>query len=437
MLGGSFWIAFLRNFISIVLMLSFSLMLDRPKFAMKKTIVCYVIFGVALNIAYSCWYLFAYGSFVRFAAFSALPAVGIFCCLMSSEALYLSLYKMALAFYLFSVCVFCGVDVARWWFDGNLWVDLLVRIICCVVILSFTWFKFRKQFLSGVDFLIQEMDLFSGVALFVSVVLGAIMAYWPNLQGFSIFNMVRAFLILFMAGTLQYAILHLYIHLGQEHYYQAEKELLEINEQLLHRQMEMMRESEKEAARIRHDVRHHTLLIKEYVQKGEFEELMDYLDQYGEDVESWKARDVCRNRAVNSILTAYARKAEIQNIDTHMDVKLSEGLAIRDVDWIAILANMFENAIHGCAASGARERSIRIFIAQKKNKVIIQCSNTSGPVSFDKGLPQSSDGDGLGVFSIRKAASRYNGETDFSVEEGQFITRILLNLSVPSQGKDL
>lgn len=282
MLGGSFWIAFLRNAISTVLMLSFFLMLDRPKFSMKKTAWCYIIFGVSMIITYSAWYLAADSSFVRFAALSALPVIGVFCSIMSSEVLYLSLYKMALTFYLFSVCTFCGVDVARWWFEGNLWVDILVRFVCFVLILIFTWFKFRKQFLSGVDFLLQEMDLFSAAALFVSVMLGAIMAYWPNLQGFSVFNMVRAFLILFMAGTLQYAILHLYIHLGQEHYYQAEKELLEVNEQLLHQQMDLMRESEIEAARIRHDVRHHVLLIREYVQNMEFDQLLVYLTQYDE-----------------------------------------------------------------------------------------------------------------------------------------------------------
>ena len=159
------------------------------------------------------------------------------------------------------------------------------------------------------DFLLQEMDLFSVATLFVSVMLGAIMAYWPNLQGFSVFNMVRAFLFLFMSGTLQYAILHLYIHLGQEHYYQAEKELLEVNKQLLYQQMDLMKESEMDAARIRHDVRHHTLLIREYVQKGEYDQLLAYLTQYDEDVEKWKVKDVSRNRAVNSILSAYAKKA--------------------------------------------------------------------------------------------------------------------------------
>lgn len=429
MLGGSFWVAFLRNTISTVLMLAFFLMMDRPRFCIKKTVWYYTIFGIFMITVYSVWYLTANSSFVRFAALSTIPVIGVFCSIMSREVVYLSLYKIALAFYLFSVCTFCGVDAARWWFDGNLWVDVFVRFVCLVLILVFTWFKLRRQFLNSVDFLLQEMDLFSVATLFVSVMLGAIMAYWPNLQGFSVFNMVRAFLFLFMSGTLQYAILHLYIHLGQEHYYQAEKELLEVNKQLLYQQMDLMKESEMDAARIRHDVRHHTLLIREYVQKGEYDQLLAYLTQYDEDVEKWKVKDVSRNRAVNSILSAYAKKARGQNIQVTMKVKLAENLPIRDTDWIAILANMFENAIHGCAASEREQQKIDIYIAQKKNKVMIQCRNTSSvEIVFRKGLPQSDKGGGMGVFSIIKAASRYEGETDFSVQDGMFITRILLNL---------
>ena len=140
MLGGSFWVAFLRNAISTGLMLSFFLMLDRPRFSMKKTVWCYMIFGISVITVYSVWYLAANSSFVRFAALSTIPAIGVFCSIMSSEVLYLSLYKMALTFYLFSVCTFCGVDVARWWFGGNLWIDILVRFACLVLILVFTRF---------------------------------------------------------------------------------------------------------------------------------------------------------------------------------------------------------------------------------------------------------------------------------------------------------
>ena len=430
MLGGSFWVAFFRNTISAGLMLAFFLMLDRPRFSRKVTLWCYAVFGFLLITFYSLWYLYANDSFVRYAAMSTLLVIGAFCGLMSGEVFYLSLYKIALAFYLFSVCTFCGVDVARWMFDGNLWVDILVRTICAALILVFTWKKFRRQFLGGVDFLIEEMDACSVVTLFVSVMLGAIIAYWPNLQGFSIFNMVRAFLILFMAGVLQFIILYLYIHLGQEHYYQAEKELLEVNEQLLRRQMDLMRESQQEMVRHRHDMRHHMLLIRQYAQKGETKGLLAYLDQYDEEVENSRIKEICSNQTVNSILSAYACKAVNQNIHVQMEVNLPHELPVRDTDWVAILANVFENAIHGCINSGKKEQEIRMYIAKKGHKISIRCTNTSsGRTVFQKGLPKSETGGGIGVSSILKTAARYDGETDFSDQDGMFLVRILLNLT--------
>ena len=158
MLGGSFWVAILRNGMSITLMLSFFLMLDRPRFSMKKTICCYAVFGLFLLFGFSVWYLLDYESFVKIAPLTSFPVIGIFCSLMSGEIIYISLYKMAATFYLFSVGTFLGVDVARWWFQDNLWVDILVRFLCYSAMLIFTWKRFRKEFLEGVDFLIEEMD---------------------------------------------------------------------------------------------------------------------------------------------------------------------------------------------------------------------------------------------------------------------------------------
>ena len=46
MLGGSFGVAMLRNGMSVVLMLSFFLMLDRPRLPIKKAVFSYVVFGM-------------------------------------------------------------------------------------------------------------------------------------------------------------------------------------------------------------------------------------------------------------------------------------------------------------------------------------------------------------------------------------------------------
>lgn len=45
MLGGSFWIALLRNAMGAVMIMGIFLLLDRPRFPMKKMVLYYGLFG--------------------------------------------------------------------------------------------------------------------------------------------------------------------------------------------------------------------------------------------------------------------------------------------------------------------------------------------------------------------------------------------------------
>ena len=132
MLGGSFWIAVLRNSIGAGLMMTVFLLLDHPRLSMK--IWYYAIFGLLVVLVFSFWYWLDSGSFVRFAGMLSIPVVGSFCVAMSRDTLYLSLYKLALGFYLLSVIVFCGIDAARICFAGNLWADIIIRFLLMTII---------------------------------------------------------------------------------------------------------------------------------------------------------------------------------------------------------------------------------------------------------------------------------------------------------------
>ena len=133
MLGGSFLVSFLRNGIGAGLMMTVFLLLDHPKLPMKKAIWCYTAYGAVVSTAFGVWYVVNSESYIRFSGISAIFACGIFCTLMSDETIYLSLYRVALGFYLLSVTVFCGVDTARMWFAGNMWVDIGMRLLLTAV----------------------------------------------------------------------------------------------------------------------------------------------------------------------------------------------------------------------------------------------------------------------------------------------------------------
>jgi hypothetical protein len=429
MLGGSFWIALLRNGMGGAMMMAVFLMLDRPRISMKKAIISYFVFWLAAILGFSIWYHFSRDVYIRFAGLLSLPVIGVFCCIMSGDSLYLSLYKISLSFYLLSLCVFLGIDISRWWFGESMWVDILIRVVLIVAILFFLQRRFRKCFFENLEFLRAEMDLFSIITLVVCFIIAAFIAYWPADRAFSVLNVIRIFVIMFMAGVIQYLIFHLYIHLGREHCYEAEKQLLEMNEQLLRRQLELGKQAEEEAARIRHDVRHHCLLIREYVKAKDEAGLLEYLKQYGEDVESNRPEAVCSNKAVNGILSVYGGYARNRGIRVEMKVEAQQNLPIRDIDLVAILANIFENAIHGCMDSREGDLYIHLSVVYKGHKLVIQCQNTCAEdACLYKGLPKGKKKDSLGVNSIVKTAERYKGETDFSIKNKSFYIRVLLNI---------
>ena len=59
MLGGSFWIALLRNGMGGAMMMAVFLMLDRPRISMKKAIISYFVFWLAAILGFSIWYHFS------------------------------------------------------------------------------------------------------------------------------------------------------------------------------------------------------------------------------------------------------------------------------------------------------------------------------------------------------------------------------------------
>lgn len=410
-------------------MMSVFLLLDRPRLSMKKTICCYILFALAATFTFSLWYLYSFDYFVRFSGMLSIPVVGIFCILLSRDTIYLSLYKLTLGFYLLSLTVFCGVDLARICFADNLWADFFIRLVMEVIMIYIIACKVRKNFLEGIDYLWEEMDWFSTVTVLLSIFISALVAFWPGRYAFSMFHVVRTIILFFMAGIIQYMVYQLYLHRGRERRFQVQKELLEMNEQLLHRQLELMQESKEETARIRHDLRHHCLLIEEYICHQELDKLSAYVKQYREDVESLPTESICGNETINSIMSVYMRWAREKGIKVKTYINITGSIAVRDIDLVAVLANVFENAIHGCQASGKPDPEIHLSLIRKKRKMVFQCRNTcQADIKLPGGIPQSETGRGIGISSVLKIVSYYNGEAEFSVEDGQFTVKILLNI---------
>lgn len=384
MLGGSFWIACLRNGMGAALLMSVFLLLDRPRFRMGKTIKYYAAFWAAVVLAFSAWYLSDSNVFIRFAGILAIPILGLFCIFMSADFLYLSIYKLALGFYLLSVTVFIGVDCSRLWFSGSLWADIVLRLFIDAAIL-FCLAKFvRPRFLKGREFLCQAMDLPSAVTLVVIVMIASIGAFWPDGHALSLGRIMRIAALLIMAGIIQWMAFRMYLYRGREYYSRTEKELLEMNDWLLRRQLEQIRQTKQ-----------------------------------GREVQ------ICGNAAINGLLLGFERYAREKKIQVTMCINIVDDFLACEVDVAAILAGIFENALRECIRSRVSLPGINLLVMQNKKKVMIQCESTcSNRRRVKVSAPEWEEGAG----GVQKIVSYYNGEVEFSSKNGVFVSKVLLNI---------
>ena len=205
---------------------------------------------------------------------------------------------------------------------------------------------------------------------------------------------------------------------------EARDELVRQNVEYLMSYMENARKTEQENRRIRHDLRHHDERIAAMAQEGNTEGILAYLGQNKEASESFPAW--CPNVTVNGVLSSYAGKAKEAGVEYIVQADTPAQSPVADVDLVAILANLLENALNACVArksSGPIEAHIR----NVGNKTVIAVSNPCGPeLKLEDGLPAAR---GIGIDSVVSSSARYQGEINYQVEDGVCTACVILNPS--------
>ncbi len=204
---------------------------------------------------------------------------------------------------------------------------------------------------------------------------------------------------------------------------EARDELGKQKVEYLYAYLEKVRKSEEENRRLRHDMRHHDERIAAMAREGDTEGILRYLGHERKQVESFTVW--CPNVTVNSILSSFADKAKEAGVEYTAQADTPEKSEIADVDFVAVLANLLENALKACIeikSSGP----VRTNIRRVDKKLVIAVSNPcSAELKLENGLPAERS---IGIDSILHAALRYQGEVNYSVRENVCTACVILNL---------
>ncbi|MBO5473876.1 MAG: sensor histidine kinase [Lachnospiraceae bacterium] len=207
---------------------------------------------------------------------------------------------------------------------------------------------------------------------------------------------------------------------------ETEAELVRQNAEYLSARLSVMQNAEDANRRMRHDVRHHLEAIGEYAKEGNISAILSYIEEYGVEISETAVRQYSVNGVLNSIFSAYGGKAAEHQIDYSVKCNAPEKLSIRDIDLIALLGNLLENALHGCQNSGKEDTCIDIHIRLQGSTLIILCENTcTDDLKLSGNLPE---GKSIGISSILSVCRKYDGSLDYSLQDGKCSACAFLNL---------
>lgn len=206
----------------------------------------------------------------------------------------------------------------------------------------------------------------------------------------------------------------------------AEAALVRQNAEYLSNRLSVLQRAEEANRRLRHDMRHHIETIAEYAKTGDTSAILAYIGEYSTEISEAAVKSYSENRTVNSILSAYADKANERGTSFSMWCNAPKELKIREIDLIALLGNLLENALHGCLESGKEKPCIEIYIRVQSNRLIIVCNNTcSDKLKLSGSLPA---GKSIGISSILSVCQKYDGNLDYKIENNVCSACAVLNL---------
>ena len=193
--------------------------------------------------------------------------------------------------------------------------------------------------------------------------------------------------------------------------------------------LEEVRSIHKEMRGYKHDFHNHLQTLKGYIEAGESERALKYIEELDYGVMNTDTLLKTGNVSVDIILSAKIAKAKSKGINVTVKANLPDNLNITDVELSIVIGNLLDNAIEACTASTDKEPFIRVYLVMKSNMLYFSMLNSSGDKLKKDGSLFNSKKGGFHGFGLRRAESiieKHGGWIKYNSEDGAFSSEFLV-----------
>jgi sensor histidine kinase regulating citrate/malate metabolism len=199
---------------------------------------------------------------------------------------------------------------------------------------------------------------------------------------------------------------------------------------------EHIREKEKTVQEFRkaeHDFKYKLVCLKDYAQRGAYEELNRYIDSLLEikSTGSFSYVDT-DNPLIDTLLNFKYELARQHNITFNIEAEVPNRLPFDDTDLCIILGNSIDNAIEANDYVSEELRFIKLTMKYENGNLIIIMENAfDGNIIKDRhghiiSRKEDKNNHGIGLNSIKHSLDKYNGYMDIKLEYNVYILKLIM-----------
>lgn len=318
--------------------------------------------------------------------------------------------------------------------QGFIRIVILVLTKVLYFLLTFVFYKWYKHNLKHADFRLNNFEWFSMLLLSaISFAIG-LYIFQTNINQFKPIVITVSSLAALAINAL---VLHCLLRSAQNRYKAEEIKFYQLENQAMKTNLDNYIKQEAEISKIKHDMENVALTTTTLLQEHDYAKLEKHFSQIINDLQ---VTDILHTDIKNVYLNAIIQqkytkcKSKIKNVNftcaADETFRKNEEIANIDIiDLCTIIANLLDNAIE--AYIECNDYDIRINLDYINNSYRIEIANTiKGSVLSGNKTLKTSKSDtknhGIGIKSVKSRAEKYNGKTQFTEENGQFVARVWL-----------
>lgn len=295
-----------------------------------------------------------------------------------------------------------------------IWLSFVVYIILILVIKSYT--SYQNGFFFRSDKIYMLIYILCSIILIVKI------------TEYGKFNMRGLFFIIILILTMAFIFYKISIRLYKQNYYEKEAEELKDKVSSGEDYLKNVQIMDKQIRMIRHDMKNQLLVLNDLVKSCKYDELEEYLQQYGLDIEKTKEYIHTDNLIFNTLVNNKIDYAKSENIivsvGMHKVVKSMQGN-----DLYTVIGNILDNAIEAELKENINEREIDICSFWDGDDYVFRISNYISESVLNNNINLSTSKNdkkmhGLGTQIIKKLVKKNKGKCDYYEDDNQFYCEI-------------